>query len=280
MSGRERGRAWGFGGFTNCARGGGAGCFVLAVFLSVFTLSGCSGAAQQNQFAEASDAYRAGRFQESFAKSEEVAKASEGVLHDRAALIAGQSAQAMSKTSEAEKWLRPLLNNADKEVSGNANATLGLIAFNARRYAAAAPLLNAASVKLQGDDAARAALYAGSSSEQMGQTVQAKASFTRALASAQDPSLKRTIQDRLTAGPYTIQLGAFQSRDKAALIGRQHAPAATRAGLPAPLVKATPLGGGSQLFAVQVGMFASRPTAETAMARAGLPGVVVSAARN
>jgi tetratricopeptide (TPR) repeat protein len=256
------------------------GVVMMVLMLGALSLGGCGSNRRSDSLESITEAYRAGRFAESGAKAEAFAKDSTGADRDRAALIAGQSAFAMSNRTSAERWLRPLTSNVDPEVAGNANATLGLLAFNERRYAQAAVMLSAATSRLSGDDGARAALYAGDSYEQLGQAVQARASFQRGLQMAQDASLKRSIQDRLVQGPYTIQVGAFQTRQRAEQAQVQHAAAAKRAGLPAPRVVPTTAGPGSQLFAVQIGTFTTRPAAESARARSGLPGAVLSLNRN
>lgn len=256
------------------------GLTLLVVMLMALPLAACAGGASKADLAEVTEAYRAGRYSEAYAKAEDLSKRSAGLDKDRAGLIAGQAAHAMSNKANAERWLRPLTNSADREINGNANATLGLLAFNERRYAAASVMLSAAAGRLTGDDGARAALYAGDSYEQLAQPVQARSSFQKALAMAQDVALRRTIQDRLVQGPYTIQLGAFQTRDRATQIARQNQSTAQRAGLPTPVVVTATGGPGSQLFAVQVGTFTTRPAAEAAKARSGLQGVVISVGKN
>lgn len=258
----------------NLIRTGRRSLAVTCALVLALTLSACGGARPQEQ-QEMIDAYRAGRYQESLAKAEHVAAHSSGIERDRAALIAGQSAHATGARTIAEKWLMPLTSHADTEINGNANATLGLMNFNLRNYGSAAVMLSAAASRLTGDDAARSAMYAGDCYEQLGQTIKARNSMQQAMTLAQDPGLKRSIQDRLVQGPYVVQLGALSKRDAADKLARQHAPAAIRAGLPAPKVVASAAQAGATLWAVQVGPFPSRPAAEAAKARAGLPGVVM-----
>ncbi len=253
---------------------------MMIAMVSMLGLGGCAGNRASGSLEEVTEAYRSGRFAEAGAKAEAYAKDASGVDRDRAALIAGQSAYAMNNRTGAEKWLRPLASHAEPEIGGNANATLGLLAFNERRYSQASVMLGSASSRLSGDDGARAALYAGDSYEQLGQPAQARASFQRGLQTVQDAMLKKSLQDRLVQGPYTIQVGAFQSRQRAEQSRTQYAPTTKRAGLPPPRVVPTTAGPGSQLFAVQIGTFTTRPAAELARARSGLPGAVLSLNRN
>ncbi|MBL0871430.1 MAG: SPOR domain-containing protein [Phycisphaerales bacterium] len=254
----------------------------LALMLAAtLMLGGCKGGSRSTAtLEEATNAYIQGRFQESYAKAEKVADDNSGIVKDRAALIAGQSAHALGNRVAAERWLRPLTTHGNDEINGNANATLGLSAFNQRQWALASVMLSAAATRLSGDDAARSAMYAGDSFEQLGQTIKARSMYQRALQTAADAGLKRSIQDRLVQGPYTIQLGAFSSRTSADQTARAAASKARAAALPAPVIVVTNAGPGNQLFAVQVGTFASRAAAESARVRSRLDGVVIAAPRN
>ncbi len=257
-----------------------AGAMVMLTLLLALALGGCAGNRSRGSLDEVTEAYRSGRYAEAGAKAEAYAKDAKGLDRDRAALIAGQSAYAMNNRTSAEKWLRPLTSHAEPEIGGNANATLGLLAFNERRYSQASVMLGSASSRLSGDDGARAALYAGDSYEQLGQPALARASFQRGLTTVQDATLKKSLQDRLVQGPYTIQVGAFQNRQRAEQSKTQYAGATKKAGLPPPRVVPTSAGPGSQLYAVQIGTFPTRPAAELARARSGLPGAVLSLNRN
>jgi hypothetical protein len=213
-------------------------------------------------------AYTQGRYAQAYDEAARVAGSRRGKDRERAALIAGLSAQ-------AERWLKPLVTVSDPAVQGGAAAALGLMASDATRHEEAARLLELASRRLKGDDAARAAMYAGDSLKALSRDADAKASWERARdLVVRDASLRMIINDRLAGqgplplkpgpvtgrarpelGRFSVQAGAFQSlRDAQRRAEQVAAFGATR------VVERTDRTGRT-LFAVRVGQF---PTSQSA----------------
>lgn len=226
----------------------------------------------------ATDLYIAKRYTEALAAAEREAATSSGIERERAALIAGQSAFALKREPEADRWLSPLRTSTNDEIAGNASATLGLIAADQKRDGTAAALLGEASRKLKGDDAARAGLFAGDAFERLGNRPQAVGLYQKALTDARDAALKQTIQERLT-GRFTIQIGAFSTRAAAERALGQNARAFTRAGLPTPAIVQTTDAAGRPLFAVRAGDYPSAIAAQVAAAKVSVRTTVVSSKR-
>lgn len=220
-------------------------------------------------------AYAQGRYAQAYDDASSVASSKKAKDRDQAALIAGLSARSLDRNADAERWLRPLLSNSDPTIQGRAAAAMGLMASDAGRQEEAARLLDQASRKLKGDDAARAAMYCGDSQWTLNRAADARTSWTRARdLVVQDGALRAIINDRLAghppqplkagpitgkpkpgAGRYTIQAGAYQSiRDAQARANQLSNFGATR-------VVERYDRNGKHLFAVRVGQYPSSEAA-------------------
>lgn len=222
------------------------------------------------------ESFQAGRYEAALRQAEAVHAQSTGLERARAALIAGQSLHALGRDTESTRWLQPLSSHQDDAIAGNALATLGLIAMSQSRHGSAASQLSAAARRLSGDDAARAAMYAGDSYRAVNDVRRATESYELAAARAVSPALKREVTDRTAGRTYAIQLGAFAQRAAADRTASGARAVAARAGLATPRIEPTTDASGRTLFAVRIGEFASRPVAEQALARSGLSGTVIA----
>lgn len=253
----------------------------LCLFLFTLAVPGCSGSGGKAGSGSGGaalnyqQAYAQGQYARAYDDASRVASNKRAKDRDQAALIAGLSARSLDRISDAERWLRPLLTNADPTIQGRAAAAMGLMASDAGRHEEAARLLDQASRKLRGDDAARAAMYAGDSQWTLNRSADARASWTRARELVvQDGALRAIINDRLSgqapqplkpgpvtgaprpgAGRFTIQAGAYQSiRDAQARANQLSNFGATR------VVERFDRNG-KRLFAVRVGQFPSADAA-------------------
>lgn len=229
--------------------------------------------------------YSSGKYAQAYEEASKVANSLSGKDKQHAALVAGLSAHALNKNPEAEKWLRPLTTSNDPQVAGESMATLGLILQEQSRHAQAAEMLSNAANKLTGDQAARAALYAGDSYRALGKRDDANKMYELAKSKAEhDNALKVMITDRLAGvpppqkgtkiaagsgsrgttpnampqmrgGAFTVQVGAFSTpalaQKEAAKFRRWGAPQIT------PVTKS-----GQTLYAVRLGSFATKADAE------------------
>lgn len=251
---------------------------ILCLFLVATFVPGCAGQSKSGQTSAKlnyQQAYAQGRYAQAYDDASSVASNNRSKDRDQASLIAGLSARALDRNADAERWLRPLLSNSDPTIQGRAAAAMGLMASDAGRNEEAARLLDQASRKLKGDDAARAAMYCGDSQWTLNRAADARTSWTRARELVvQDGALRAIINDRLSgqappplkpgpitgapkpgAGKYTIQAGAYQSiRDAQARANQLSNFGATR-------VIDRYDRNGKHLFAVRVGQF---PTADAA----------------
>ena len=258
--------------------------FARAVALAL-AAAGCSGAKHESPGAPPSvraardgymREYELGRYPSAYEQASQAAATDEGAARDQAALIAGLSAQALKRESDARRWLAPLTTNSDREIAGRASAGLGLLEQEKGNHARAAELLASAGSRLDGDDGARAAYHAGESMGAIGQANSARLQYEASLAKVTDPRLRTQIQrrlDKVKPGGFTVQLGAFSSRANAEKSVRSAAATAARLNLGQPTISERP-GVRGTVYVVQVGRFATRDQA--AQARTSFGGATVT----
>ncbi len=243
----------------------------LPVVFAAFA-SGCAGAGRPGFVRD----YEAGRHAAAYRQASATATESSGRSREEAALIAGLSAHALGDAAAAAEWLSPLRGSADRSVSGRALAGLGLIAAERKEHERAAAMLSEASIKLTGDDAARAAFHAGESLGALDRRGAAEREYRRAHMLTRDARLKSILEDRLNGMMYTIQLGAFSSRRNADLARRDAAATAAGLGFGSPRIVVTTRDGRT-LYLVQVGQFRSEHEATEARRRLGADAIVAVA---
>lgn len=254
---------------------------VIVVAASV-VVSGCSGQFKAGKGAsvpgDASALYQRGDYAGAFEAASTRARSATGRERERLALIAGLSAQARDRNSEAAYWLNPLTRSDDRDISGRASAAMGLIEQEQGRHHSAIAHLKSASDKLAGDEAAKARFYLGESQASAGLPADAARSYRTALDSATDARLRRIINERLTLDAYTIQLGAFRDPRAAQQAAATAAPRARSLGLPAPKVTARTLPTGKSVNVVHLGVYRTMSQAQADRARFGGNTVVARAA--
>lgn len=263
-------------------------------------LSGCqSGAASGGGPAGYAELYNAGSFSEAQDAAGAVAKAASGSEKERAQLIAGLAANARDRDYEAEPYLRPLLESSDQSISGRAGAGMGLIAQRAGKHARAVELFTDSARKTEGAQAARAWLYAGDSYRSLGEDAKSREAYAKASSLAtSDASLLALIESRkappsVVVGPtirggafapngtkqtgqpgagslgkFTLQVGAFGSRQRAQATADKLLQLTTGLGLGTPRVIDTSVKGRA-VTVVQIGRFATQESAENARRRVG-----------
>jgi cell division septation protein DedD len=250
------------------------------LFLAALAIMpGCSQPKQQPD-ADFVTAFEQHKYAEAYDTAAAAATRLKGPDRDRAALIAGQSAQAVNRNDDARMWLEPLLDNPDSAVAGRAGATLGLVALEQGQNARAAELLDAASRKLSDDEAARSAMYSGDALRNLNQGARARESYVRAQAMVKtDADLRTLISERLSGtttiaapapgkGRYSVQVGAFGSPSRAGeaavKYGRFGSTRVVRSSV-----------NGQNFHKVRIGSFSSRAEAETLKRKIGAEARVV-----
>ena len=260
--------------------------------LAATLLVGCSGPEKSDS--HSGPTYRAlyerREYRKAYDEAVAAAGGSTGREHDQAALTAGLAAAALEppRESDAERWLKPLIENQDTRVSGVASATLGMFAQRKSNHARAVDLLTNSVNKLTGEDQARAAMFCGDSLVALAKPAQARAMYDRAAAApVSDRLLKQQIDARIASskntsttpdgsGTFTVQLGAFGDFQRAMAESARLQPKAQAAGLPNPRVVRTAKDG-NPLYVVRVGRYPTRAEGDAARNKLGSAGVVMAA---
>lgn len=222
--------------------------------------------------------YAKGRYASAFEAAKVRASRATGDEKERLSLIAGMSAAAMDRNSDALAWLRPLTSSQDRQIAGRAAAGVGLVEAVEGRHASAVPYLTSAADRLSGDESAKARFYLGESYSAMGRSADATAAYRAAASSASDSRLKRLAQERLSLTAFTIQIGSYRENAKARDAARSAASRTAAAGLPAPRVVSKQLPDGRSVYAVQVGVYREMGKAQADRARLGGDAVVARTA--
>lgn len=218
--------------------------------------------------------YRSGKYASAFESAKSRASRATGAEKERLSLIAGMSAAAMDRNTDAIVWLRPLTSSSNDEIAGRASAGVGLIEAEEGRNASAIPYLTAASEKLTGDEAAKARFYLAESQGAIGKSTEASASYRAAASAAKDSKLRRLANERLSLNAYTVQLGSYRDMGKANQVASSASSRTRAAGLPAPRVVTKSLPDGRSVFAVQVGVYREMSRAQADKVRLGGDAVV------
>lgn len=265
---------------------------MVTVALAAPLLVGCSG--PEKSSADGRPAYLAlyerREYRKAYDEAVAAAGGSTGREHDQAALTAGLAAAALEppRESDAERWLKPLVENQDTRVSGVASATLGMFAQRKSNHTKAVDLLTNSVNKLVGEDQARAAMFCGDSLVALGKSSEARAMYDRAAAApVSDRLLKQQIDARVASsknasptpdgsGTFTVQLGAFGDFQRAMAESARLQPKTQAAGLPNPRVVRTSKDG-KTLYVVRVGRFPTRAEGDAARNKLGSAGVVMAA---
>lgn len=248
---------------------------VIALPFMLLAASLTGGCAQEKQLSY-QQAYEQKLYPQALEKASMVGVDEHAPDRQRAALVAGMSAQSMGQNAEAKKWLVPLRMSPDRDIAARARATLGLIAKAEGKTAEAATLLSGSADQLEGDDAAKAKIMAGDAYRQMGLEKQARAEYTEAKTEADDPTLKATADQKARPQSYYVQCGAYSTRQAADRQVKAIKPQVAKAGQPAPAVfQMAP--NGTPLFVVQVGPYSDKQKAMAAKARMNLTSAAITA---
>lgn len=236
------------------------------------TLGGCKSEPQVGY----QEAYEQKMYAQALEKASMIATDERADDRQKAALVAGMSAQQLGQTAEAKKWLKPLMMCPDKSIAARAKASLGLIAKNEGRNAEAATLLSNSAEQLDGNDAAQAQINAGDAYRKMGLESKARESYANAKTEADDPAIRATADEKGRPVNYFVQCGAYSTRQAADRQVKAIRSQVTKAGQPAPTVlQMAP--NGTPLFVVQVGPYTDKQAAMVAKAKMGMQTAAVTA---
>ena len=194
-----------------------------------------------------------------------------------AAYVAGLSAYRLNRLTTAAQYLTRAAGSADRRLSGDAMASLGMVYGQMGRYGDATRVLLQAADRLDGHDAANAYYYAAVMQRKNGQWPQARTNLILARSLSPDAGFRERVDRELHVAVYTLQTGAFASAANARRAAHRLVPEAARLQLGAPRVVQTTAHNGRPMALVQVGRFDTYDGAVSARQRLGQGAIVVPA---
>lgn len=236
----------------------------LALLLVAGSITGCATLSDSPQLKQASAAYRQGNYQRSYALASSLARGDFGSGADRAAYLAGLSAEHLGHSDDAGFYLRQAARSDNKPLAGDAAAALGLLYAKEGRYQASVNALRQAANQLRGENQAHAYFYEAVSQQKLGFWAQARVNLVIARSKTNSATLRRQIDQQLAVTGYTVQTGAFADRAHAKKAAQTLAKEAENLQIGLPRLVSSTSPSGDHLTLVQIGQFSSFDSANHA----------------
>lgn len=238
--------------------------------------AGCTTA----QLEKVRHAYGQSDYATAYREAERIVQRFSGRPGQEAAYFAGMSAYHLQEPGKALDFLRIAAESHERTIAGRAMAQAGLIHHEKRHYEAAARLLQDAAGRLSGEDRARAGIRAAAAQQKLGRWAQAAANLREARRTSNDPDVHRHVDDHLTYGAYTIQLGAFTVDANARRVAHAATNRAAAIQIGPPRMLRAVDANGRRLILVQVGRFNDYAAASSARSRLATAGDIVPLVTN
>ena len=216
---------------------------------------------------DALTSYNAGNFQAAYDKAQ--SSRWSGPPRDRteAAYIGGLAATKLGRTASARTLLEQAADSSDPEIAGRAGVTLGTVLLDDGQPLQAARAFDAAAEHLEGDDLARTRMLAGIAYRDAGYAADARKRFDAASRGSSGDLGNRAANEISRTG-FTIQAGAFSTRNSAVAHAETVSTAARSRGMPsASVIKS--MRDGQVRWLVQIGNYPDRAVAQSNLNRLG-----------
>ncbi len=235
------------------------------------------------ELSKAAEDFREARYQSAFDQAKAVSRSSGSPIREQAAWIAGLSAYQMQNLDEAELQFMAAARSQDPRLVTDTKIMMGDIRVLQKRWSDAARCYRDAAQSLSGEERARVLSYA----EVSDSYARGSSGATAAAPPPSGSSASRPPAGASTAGAsrpddgpssFSLQAGAFQNERNARRRATEIASSTRSAGLGEPRVVRTRDPGGREYWAVQVGTFSSRQSAESARTKVPSLELIVAAA--
>jgi tetratricopeptide (TPR) repeat protein len=219
-------------------------------------------------------AYESGDYAEA-AESGARAARGRGTAAEQGAYAAGLAQLRLGRPNAAARYLEQAAASPRPRLRGEALARLGLIAVSRGDFAEARDLLRRAAGSLRGEDRAQALYQAGSAAQKAGDWPGSRELFARAAAATANPQLAAAARQRISAGGFAIQLGAFAKRENAESRAASWNRSAASDRLGPARIRSAEDRNRRRLYLVQVGRFSTYRSASQAASRQGGGGAFI-----
>lgn len=247
---------------------------IAAVLIVAIAVVGCE-SAPKGDMTEAQLAFRDQDYQTALSESSAAAKRLSGPASDEAAYLAGLSAQRLGRYNEAAVYLQRAARSSDRKLSGDAYGALGLLHTDRGDFAAAAKALLSAADRLDGHNKANAYFYAALAQQRLGQWSQARSNLIQARSAGPDADLLTRINQQMRVTGFTVQTGAYSTRDNAERAAARLATRVKGLSLGSPVVVEARTASGQRLYLVQVGQFVTHTRAVLARSSVQMDSAIV-----
>lgn len=234
----------------------------------VATPAGCASTSGTTSLDGALRSYRSGRYAEAHQAAAGIARDTTAQDRHAAAYVAGLSAYQLGRLHEAEHQFRTARAATDEQTAGRATVMLGMISTSHERPSQAAEFFIEAYPKLSGGEARQAASRAASACAESGDETRATHWQSIAARTAEGGVPVVAIPEARPTGQFTLQVGAFRERSRAASAARSAEDQARAAGLGTVRILGPEQVGGS-MYLVQLGRFSTRSEAAAVRAQLG-----------
>lgn len=236
---------------------------------SLAVLAGASGCAATGSTSldRAIASYDAGDYDGSYQRAQAARATGSTRARAEAAYVAGLAAVRLDRNATARPLLEQAVASGSPKVAGQAGVTLGTLLLDDREPLAAARAFDAASEHLQGESLARARMLAGVAYRDAGRAAEARDRFDRAARTTDGSTGSRAALEISRTG-FTIQCGAFRTREAAVSHAATVSTAAAARGMPKASVVRLDRAG-SVRWVVRLGHYPDRSIAQSQLDRLG-----------
>jgi septal ring-binding cell division protein DamX len=241
-------------------------CFRLLCITAILFSSACAPQSDKG-LDSALSSYNAGNFQAAYDQAQSARYGGSPRDRTEAAYIGGLAATKLGRTGSARTMLKQATSSSDPEIAGKAGVTLGTVLLDDDEPLQAARAFDTASDHLRGEDLARTRMLAGIAYRDAGYAADARKRFDAASRSSSGDLGSRAANEISRTG-FTIQAGAFSTRDSAVAHATTVSTAARTRGMP-PATVVRSLRDGKVRWLVQIGNYPDRAVAQSNLNRLG-----------
>ncbi|MDG2031101.1 MAG: SPOR domain-containing protein [Phycisphaerales bacterium] len=241
-------------------------CFRVLCLAAILFSSACAPRADTG-LDSALASYDAGDFESAYDQAQSARYGGSSRDRTEAAYIGGLAATRLGRTGSARVMLEQATSSSDPEIAGRAGVTLGTVLLDDGEPLQAARTFDSAATHLHGEDLARTRMLAGIAYRDAGYAADARKRFDAASRSSSGDLGSRAANEISRTG-FTIQAGAFSSKDSAVAHATTVSTAARPRGMPtATVVKS--VRNGKVRWLVQIGNYPDRAVAQSNLDRLG-----------
>ena len=238
------------------------------------TLIGCSSGPEPPTMETIAAAYDSGDFGRAY-EDGSLRAASSTDDAATAAYLAGVSAGRLQAYADAERLLTQSARDADRPLSADAYASLGLVYAEQDKYSESADAFQRAADLYTGENRAQALYFAAIAQQQLGLFEEAQDDLFEARAATTNGAMREQIDRQMEVIGFTIQIAAYRDPEDAERDAERVSAKTNNLKMGPPRLVASTDARGVPVTVVQVGRFPSAPAAESVLKNLNEPTALV-----